>query len=237
VHFDLSATAHILHLSTVEVQQICLSELKNPELHLVQTVLSVLEQSLQSATVALQQASFAMLRYPTAHPVHALGAASEHLLQSVTEKEQQASLSTLVVKPVAQTVHLDGSAEEQSLQFATRQQAFLFGLRVPLEHPVQVSRSNLTQLLQLATDEVQQSVLGILRNFPVRQAVHTLASRAVHLLQSGTGVSQQLAPSTLRNLVRKPVRTHSVQMFGVAARQLRQFWTVQQAEASRLREP
>lgn len=98
------------------------------------------------------------------------------MLQSVTEKEQQANLSTLVVKPVAQTVHLDGSAEEQSLQLFTRQQAFLFGLSVPFEHPVQVSRSNLTQLLQLATGAVQQSVLGIFRNFPAKQPVQTVAS-------------------------------------------------------------
>lgn len=166
-----------------------------------------------------------------------MGEVSEHLLQSVTEKEQQASLSTLVVNPAAQTVHLDGSADEQSLQLVTRQQAFLFGLRVPFEHPVQVSRSNLTQLLQLATAAVQQSVLGILRNFPVKQPVQTLASKAVHLLQSGTGVSQQLTPSTLRNLSGKPGRTQVEQMFGVAATQSLQFWTVQQAEASRFKVP
>ena len=50
VHFDLSSAAHMLHFSTVEEQQSFLLELKNPELHLVQTVRSSFEQSLQSET-------------------------------------------------------------------------------------------------------------------------------------------------------------------------------------------
>ena len=159
------------------------------------------------------------------------------MLQSATENEQQAILSTLVVKPVPQTVHLPGSVGEQSLQLATRQQTFLLGLSVPFEHPVQVSRSNLRQSLQLVTDAVQQSVLATFKNFPSKQLVQTVASSTLHLLQSGTGVSQQLTPSALRNLSGKPVRTHSVHMFAAPATQFLQFWTEQQAEPSMFRVP
>lgn len=134
-------------------------------------------------------------------------------------------------------MHFEGSAEVQSTQLGTKQHALLKEFKTPKEHPVHFSKSVPRQSLQFVTCDVQQWAFKILRNFPARQPVQAVASNSLHLLQSGTGVSQQFFPSILKNLSIELVISHSVQMLVEEERQFLQFWTEQQAVLSRFNVP
>jgi hypothetical protein len=238
VHFDRSADAHISHLSTEEEQQRLLSLLKNPLEHLVQTAAWPFTQSEQPWTDEEQQASLAIFKNPVLQPVHIEGAEAEHLLHPVTEETvQQANASLLNVLPTWQVVHFEGAAAEQSTQFGTKQHAVFKEFKTPNEHPVHFSRFVPSQSLQFVTWAVQQFFFKTFKNFPARQPVQVLASNSLHLLQSGTGTSQQFFSSTLKNLSGAFVKSHAVHLLVEEARQLLQFWTKQQAVLSRFKVP